>query len=143
MRIASAFVCLLASIVLGCSSAAAISVDRIEGSVSPSTLPKFADLIANHLDQIVGLKVAVEAVDQADMVAHANGQFAVWVPGGDFEIVASRGFSYQHGAYVFDGYFLVKSGGMHQGVLSYGLEQVDEAQVLLTPDIKFNVINVD
>jgi hypothetical protein len=43
------------------------------------------------------------------------------------ELVINGAFRWEQGAYVVDGFFLVKSGGMHQGVVSLGLQPVEEA----------------
>jgi hypothetical protein len=112
-------------------------IDQIVGGVSAENVDKFAEEISDHLDKIVGLKVSVEAGDSGGMSAHVTeGMLVVYRSGGDFEIVANSGYRYEHGAYVFDGFFIVKSGGMHQGVVSYGLQEVNEAQVLLTPGVE-------
>jgi hypothetical protein len=44
-------------------------------------------------------------------------------------------YFFLHGDYVIDGYFIPRRGGMHQGVISIPFEKIDDAQVLLNPNV--------
>jgi hypothetical protein len=62
-----------------------------------------------------------------------GGQLGIWKRKGSFEIDVNGGYYYgSMGTYVLDGYFLVKAGGIHQGVVSCSLMPVDEARVILS-----------
>lgn len=94
----------------------------------------FERTVARNLDRVIGLKISAEPSDHASgfYCGVSDRQFVTYMPpNAQTEIVANEGFRWEHGAYVFDGFFLVKSGGMHQGTISYGLEPVSEAVVRL------------
>ena len=44
-------------------------------------------------------------------------------------------YVYLHGSYMVKGYFIIRTGGMHQGVSSVAFEKVDDAIVLLNPAV--------
>jgi len=56
--------------------------------------------------------------------------------GQEVELNVDQGATWLHGSIVFDGFYLIKYGGTHQGILSFGLKQVDEATVILNPAIQ-------
>ena len=110
----------------------------VTGEITAAGYKGFEQFLFNSLDTVIGLKVwfaANENADAGDVSATANdGQFVAYLsgPGGKSEIVAREGFQYLHGDYVFDGFFVVKSGGMHLGIISLFLDRTDEAQVRLS-----------
>jgi hypothetical protein len=48
-----------------------------------------------------------------------------------------------HGSYAIKGYFIVRSGGIHQGVASSSFEKIDDAQVMLRPGLTVNKMTSD
>jgi hypothetical protein len=110
----------------------------VAGEITAASYKGFEQFLFNSLDTVIGLKVSFNGNEDAnvgDVSAGANdGQFVAYLqgPGGESEIVAREGFQYLHGDYVFDGFFVVKSGGMHQGIISLFLDRTDEAQVRLS-----------
>ncbi len=98
--------------------------------------------MGDHLDKVIGLKIGVEGLGEKTISVTAySGQFVVYrLANTQSEIVATAGFSWQHGSYIFDGFFIVKSGGIHQGVVSYGLEPVNEAIVRLNPNVRIRPV---
>jgi len=125
---------------------ATVVVPLVRGEVNVKTYGTFEKFLSSHLDKIIGLQVRIVApTDERDQLQAGvdQGQFTAYLSGGHdvcwkpneprcSEIGASTGFSYMHGDYVFDGFFLVKYGGMHQGIQSYYLKEVDEATVKLS-----------
>jgi hypothetical protein len=128
----------LLAAVFVCSAAHAgqKKIYNVSGDITPSSYKGFEQFLLNSLDTIVGLKVSFPANEYTPgvVVAGANdGQFVAYFSGaGESEIVAVEGFQFLHGAYVFDGFFVVKSGGVHQGTVSLSLQKTDEAQVRLS-----------
>ena len=51
------------------------------------------------------------------------------------EYLFPKGSYALEGNYVIKGYFIVRPGGTHQGVVSIGFEKVDDIAVLLNPSI--------
>jgi hypothetical protein len=44
-------------------------------------------------------------------------------------------FFFLHGSYIIKGYFIARTGGEHQGVISNAFEKINDAQVMLTPGL--------
>jgi hypothetical protein len=128
-------------VILSVASAGAAQREIVilKGKITPKNYFAFEQFVSGSLDRVIGLKVQVDkSPEGAKLSAEADkdGQFVIFMPRGGrtrAEIVANEGHRYEHGAYVFDGFFLVKSGGFFQGIRSYALEPVDEAKVRLSP----------
>jgi len=136
-------ICLL--MLLGCSPAAGQrgrpAIPQLYGQVTETNYQAFEDFIAEHLDKVIGLKLSIErTIDDRRHLKASDSQFDAKTrqfvlyrtPDTTVEIVSTGGYTFQHGSYVFDGFYIVKSGGMHQGVVSYGPVSTDEAQVRLS-----------
>ena len=80
------------------------------------------------------------------MVAHYSSErmvlYKVGETGGS-EIIINGGLSRQWAMWRADGFYLVKSGGMQQGVCSVGLMSTDEALIRLNPAVKIIKITID
>ncbi len=123
----------------------------VNGEISKLDYKGFEQFLLNSLDTVIGLKINVASspdYNEGELSADTNnGQFVAYIagPNNESEVVATDGFQYLHGDYVFDGFFVVKSGGMHQGVISLSLQKTDEAQVRLSRakivDIQANHLN--
>lgn len=118
--------------------AAPAPILRVGGAVTAANYTGLEAFLFNSLDTVVGLKVAFPQGDTQEAggldAGESEGRFVAHLagPGGESEIVADKGFSFQHGSYVFDGFFVVKSGGMNQGIISLYLDRADESAVLLS-----------
>lgn len=110
----------------------------VNGEVDAKTYKAFEQFLFSSMDNVIGLKINFPANENAkdgEMSASQNdGQFVAYLdgPNSASEVVAVEGFQFLHGDFVFDGFFLVKSGGMHQGVISLSLQKTDEAVVRLS-----------
>jgi hypothetical protein len=129
------------------------TMPKYVGTISPDNAPQFLVDVANRLDQIVGIKVEVVPsgnddphkylVDRDDRLfvisASAKNNFAQE----GIEIVAPyQEASFLHGSWVLDGFYVVKSGGVHQGIASFGLQKVNEGEVLLSPKYAVKVVRI-
>jgi hypothetical protein len=109
---------------LASAAAAQREIVVLKGKITAKNYFAFERFVTGSLDKVVGLKVQVDkSPEGAKLSAEADkdGQFVIYMPRGEHvrvEIVANEGHRYEHGAYVFDGFFLVKSGGVHQGIRS-------------------------
>ena len=123
-------------------------IPKFVGMVDASNVERFLNAVGDNQDKIIGIRVAFDGMRPAKEPANGyaadadDDQFVISYgtlesPG--IEMVAPKSeASWQHGSYVLDGFYVVKSGGMHQGTLSYGLEKVDEGTVLLST--KYRVV---
>lgn len=128
---------------------AARIIPKYVGEVNERNVERVLNMIGDHQDKIVGLQVMFDATPRGAQAANGytadkdDGRLFV-VSYGTLEspgiemVVPKDEANYQHGGYVLDGFYLVKTGGMHQGTISYGLEKVDEATVLLST--KYRVV---
>lgn len=126
--------------------AATRTVIEYSGHVNARTANRFAQLISRNVDRVIGLKITVEPSDNSDSsrngyIAEADGpQFVLSksdLQNGGIEVVTNGAVGRSGGMFMLDGIYVVKSGGMHQGIASFGLQPVDEASVRLNPSIKF------
>jgi hypothetical protein len=138
----------LGLITIGSSSFAAQKIYRVSGRVTPSNVRGLQVFLLNSVDAIVGLKVHFSAENRRGpgiVTADADGgSFSSYMAGDDaeIEIFAEDGYEYRSGDFVFDSFYLVKYGGMHQGILSVSISKVPESSVLLS-GLKVTDIEID
>jgi hypothetical protein len=138
----------LGILTLGSPSHSAEKVYRVNGHVTPKNVRGFQVFLLNSVDAIVGLKVHFSADNRHGpgiVTAEAdNGSFVSYMAGNDaeVEIFAKDGFEYRSGDYVFDSFYLVKYGGMHQGIHTVSLNRMEESSVLLS-GLKVADIEID
>lgn len=110
------------------------TIIELHGHVTVANYPRFEKFISENLNNVVGLQLSFDqSRDEDALQANASSDgFSAYLKDGSSEIVASRGVSFQHGFHIFDGFFLIKSGGMHQGVVSYGLVPANEDVIRLS-----------
>jgi hypothetical protein len=115
--------------------------------VNARTADRFLQLVSRNVDKVIGLKVYVDP--NTDEQFERDGYLALYsenqlsvskgppgIGGGGIEVVKNGLIDRTMGFYVIDGFFIVKGGGVHQGVASFGLQPVDEAAVRLNPAVK-------
>ena len=128
------------------NAAAARTVIEYSGQVNERTANRFAHVISHNVDRVIGLKITVEpseesSFSQTGYIAEVDGRQFVMSKsdprnGGGIEVVTNGAVGRDAGVFDLDGIYIVKSGGMHQGIASFGLQPVDEATVRLNPSVK-------
>ncbi|MEJ2818507.1 DUF2939 domain-containing protein [Caulobacter sp. CCG-8] len=116
---------------------AAEQMTRLSGEVDAAHAEAFLSKVADHLDGIVGVQVWIEPSEGPE-ATYQVGQDddRLVISNETYELLAPKGaWRWEHGRYVVDGFFLVKNGGVHQGVSSLGLEAVSESAVRLKPNL--------
>lgn len=117
--------------------AQSLTVTRLTGEVTSANFTAFCGLVADAVDKVIGLKVQIDSpLPDPQDTELLDGGAAYLFDGEEIELNADKGVIWLHGSIVFDGFYLIKYGGMHQGILSFGLQQVDEATVILNPAIR-------
>lgn len=130
-------------------SEAKSKVFRVNGAVTPKNFKGLEAFLLNSMDTVIGLRIRFEASEDPVSASLSDGKFVAYLSGEDAqsEIVANKGFVSQHGGYDFDGFFVVKSGGMHQGIISLFLDAAADATVLLSGakiiDVDINRLRAD
>lgn len=117
------------------------------GEVNDQTVDRFLNTISNNVDKVIGVKVVVyPGQDEAEnrsgyRSSYDDEQLVISQTGptgleGGIEVVKNGPADRMMGGYSIDGMFIVKPGGTHQGVSSFGLLPVDEAAVRLNPAVR-------
>ena len=135
---------------IGQAQAIERKIPQLSGTLTETTYPEFEKFVDDHVNKVIGLKITVQRSDSdaAPLQASADKeQLVVYLNStpdepSESEIVVGNGFSYQHGSYVLEGLFVVKNGGMHQGVISYSLMKADGPAAKLDPSIKLEPIEL-
>jgi hypothetical protein len=125
-------------------------IQQLSGALTESTYPELESFIEDHVNKVIGLKITVErsGTDDGPLQASAdNGQLVVYLKStpdepSESEIVAGKDFSYNNCSYLLDELFIVKNGGMNQGVVSYSLQRAKESAGKLDPSIKLEQIEL-
>ncbi|MGE0282272.1 MAG: hypothetical protein AB7P20_16900 [Rhizobiaceae bacterium] len=100
------------------------AIYRVGGTVTTKNFPGFAAFMMNSVDEFVGLKLIVPAMNTGEgslSSEETDGSLSIWQQGGDVNLHFSSGYRKQGDAYYFDGFYQVKYGGMHQGINGLGL----------------------
>ena len=112
-------------------------VYRVNGRISEGNVKGLEAFLANSVGEVFALKIKVPKSDGNLTTAMEGGRLAIFRAGSkaEFEIVASEGFEAAGQDYVFDGFYQVEQGGMHQGVTSLFVSP-DKAANALAADFK-------
>ncbi len=126
---------------------AARTVIIYTGEVNAKTADRFLSTMANNVDKVIGVKVLVQPSRDGEhertgyLASYSDDQLAIsksdpkGMEGGT-EVVKNGLVQRMMGGYSIDGMFIVKPGGLNQGIASFGLEPVDEATVRLNPAVR-------
>jgi hypothetical protein len=117
---------------------------HISGELTTANFDRFSEIIFDELDSVVGLDLYVTRDDDS---GYKSGELRSSVEDGTLtvckadddggaEILVNGNLSAQLAMWRANGFFLVKSGGMNQGIVSAGLSPVDEAIVRLNSGLQ-------
>ncbi len=110
-----------------------INIELLRGSVTDKTVKYLGGLACRNQDKIVHLKINVDIEN-----AHAeNEDYERLIFSDDhYEYLFPKGsYFWLHGGWEIDGYFVIKSGGVHQGISSAYFDQIKAETVLLNPNV--------
>jgi hypothetical protein len=120
-----------------------MTVEFLQTRIDQSHAEWLAGLACRNLDRIVHLDISVDWPDQSlDVETTGDRRLILWNSTDEF--LFPKGSYYMlHGSYIIRGYFIARSGGVHQGVVSNAFEKVDDAQVMLRPGLVENKMTSD
>lgn len=131
---------LLAGIILGFlglipATAKSLNIEFLEGAINPATIENLSGLACRNLDHIVHLKIAVDW-PAATLGQEGTGfrRLIFWNDKAEY-LFPNGAYAYRHGNYVINGYFVVRSGGIHQGIVSNYFEKIDDARARRNPNV--------
>ncbi len=128
----------LLSSFLALSSALArdVRVEFLVAKITPQAAALLSSLSCRDVDHVVHLRLSIQWPNDATSLETTDFKRLVfWNKETEF-LFPYGSYNYQHGSYVVNGYFIPRSGGIHQGVLSDAFEKVDDTKVLLNPSVK-------
>lgn len=120
----------------------------LEGSLTADNFDRVTEIVVDELNYVLGLQLRQEVwPDEIDpplvVSAGENRQLVIYKrDDAQVELVINGGVSWRHGGWNVDGFYIVKPGGTHQGIASFGLIQAEEAAIRLNPAIRIVRVNV-
>lgn len=100
------------------------------GRVDASNASAFANMLSLNLDRTIGLKVTIAPNREGEKYSVSRDDRGYTIVGDDeFEAVIQGGQGRRGRDETVDGFFRVLNGGMHQGIVSYGLKPVPRSQI--------------
>ena len=129
-------VLLIAPLSLTPALARTITIEFLEAPINEANARSLDNVACRNLDRIVHLKIAVNwSADKLDRETAGYNRLVFWNDKAEYLFPAGS-YAYLHGDYIIDGYFIARSGGIHQGITSVAFDKVDDAKVLLNPSVK-------
>jgi hypothetical protein len=118
------------------AQAKTITVEYLQGNIDPKNVSQLGDLACRAMDKIIHLKITVDWPDgKRDQETSDYQRLVFWDDSAEY-LFPKDTYVWMHGSYYINGYFIPRTGGMHQGVISNAFEKVDDASVLLNPAVK-------
>src|SRR5581483_8843843 len=113
-----------------------ISVEFLRAyDLDPSHVCRLSDLAGRNFGKIVHLEIAISwSKAKADVETSGYQRLIFWDERAEY-LFPKGSYEIQHGSYVVRGYFIPRSGGIHQGIISLAFERADDASVLLNPNV--------
>ena len=130
---AAALSCIL---ILGhMAPASALVIEFLQADIDPSTVKWLNGLSCRNYDHIVHLDLSVSwPASDADVETTDDERLIFWNKSAEY-LFPKGSFFLLHGSYIIKGYFIARSGGMHQGIISNAFEKIDDAQVMLSQNV--------
>ena len=121
----------------------AVAVQFLQAPIDPAHVGWLSGLACRNLDRIVHLDISVNW--PPDTLAVEKGDFQrliFWNSSAEY-LFPKGSFVLQHGSYIVKGYFIPRSGGIHQGTVSNAFEKVGSVTEALGPGVAENKITSD
>ncbi len=117
-------------------SAKTIKIELLQGKIDPQTVGALSGISCRNEDHIVHLDISVDWLG-GSMETESSGYERLIFWNKKEEYLFPKGsYFYLHGSYIIKGYFIARSGGMHQGIISNAFEKVDDATIMLNPNVE-------
>jgi hypothetical protein len=110
-----------------------IDIEFLEDQIDQQNIENLGGLACRNYDHIVHLKISVSWPEDArEQETTDYKRLVFWNHKAEY-LFPDGSYSWLHGEYIINGYFIPRSGGIHQGIISVAFEKIDDAQVLLNP----------
>jgi hypothetical protein len=118
------------------ATARTVTVEFLQAPINERTIDSLDGLACRNLDHIVHLKISVNwPADKLDEETTDYKRLVFWTDKAEY-LFPNGGYTYRHGDYAIDGYFIPKNGGIRQGITSTAFDKIDDAKVLHDPSVK-------
>ncbi len=117
-------------------SAKTIKIEFLQGSIDPQKVGGLSGLACRNEDHIVHLDISIDWPVSSTTVEQTGYKRLVFWDKNTEYLFPEGSYFLLHAWYVVKGYFIVRCGGMHQGIISYAFEKIDDATVMLNPNVE-------
>lgn len=113
-----------------------VRIEVLNDVTTPASIGHLDGTWCRSIDKIVHLKISVDwPREQMTVETSDFHRFIFWTK--DAEYLFPQGsYDWERGSYFVNNYFIARSGGIHQGVVSQAFEKVDDTKVLLNPFVR-------
>ncbi|MBU8542077.1 MULTISPECIES: hypothetical protein [Roseomonadaceae] len=121
----------LPALLLAPTSQAQTRVDELRGRLTEDTAESFGRFVADHLDQVISLRLAVAPPARHDglTVAEEDGRLRLDISAPEkMQVTFFGGQARQPRGFAVDSVYRVRNDGMQMGILIYGLDPLPEAE---------------
>jgi hypothetical protein len=112
-----------------------IEIEFLTGEIDPKSVKDLGGLACRNYDHIVHLNISVDWLpDKTEQETIDDKRLIFWNSEAEY-LFPNGSYNWLHGEYLINGYFIPRSGGMHQGITSIYFEKIDEVPVLVNPSV--------
>ena len=116
-------------------SARTVRIEYLDSAITPKNVGLLYGLSCRNLDHVVHLKLSIDwPSNSIEVESTGYKRLIFWNEAAEY-LFPNNTYTYLHGFYVVNGYFIARSGGVHQGVISNAFEKIDSS-VLLNPAVE-------
>jgi len=113
-----------------------INVEFLQAKISPVNDRWLAGLACRNLDHVVHVDLSVNwPHDKAVAETTDFRRLVFWNKETEF-LFPDGPYVFLHGRWLVKGYFIVRSGGTHQGMKSYAFEKIDDVSLSLNQNMQ-------
>lgn len=117
-------------------TAKTIKIEFLQSKIDPGTVGALSGLSCRNEDRIVHLDISIDwPSDSIEAEDSGYKRLVFWDKANEY-LFPEGSYFYLHGLYIVKGYFMARSGGVHQGIVSNSFQKIDDATVMLNPNIK-------
>jgi hypothetical protein len=117
-------------------TARTIDIELLTGEIDQKSVEDLGGLACRKYDHIVHLQISVDwPSDKTEQETTEDKRLVFWNSEAEY-LFPNGSYTWLHGQYVINGYFIPRSGGMHQGIISIYFEKIDDVPVLLNPSVR-------
>jgi hypothetical protein len=127
--------CLGLMLLCAAAPAKTVTIEFLQGPITPKNIGALAGLACRNYDRIVHLDIGVNWPAKTSDVEQADDRRLIFWDSKAEYLFPKDTYAYLHGDYVIKGYFIARNGGFHQGITSRAFEKVDDATVMLSPAV--------